>query len=71
MSEPFYNPIEKAKLHPKSKTMAIKAMCAYCMGFPDPGWRNQVKECTSPGCPLWTHRPYQQGQDIDEQEATA
>lgn len=50
------DPIEKAKQNPNSKVLAITAFCYDCMGR-EPGWRNMVKDCTSPDCPLYTHRP--------------
>lgn len=46
----------------KSKTLAIKAMCAACMGCEygraEPGWRKLVAECSAPHCPLHAVRPY-------------
>lgn len=38
----------------KSKTAAIKAFCEMCVGWD----RNEVRECTSPACPLYEYRPY-------------
>jgi hypothetical protein len=38
-----------------SKASAIKAFCLRCVGY----LRNEVRDCTARGCPLWTHRPYQ------------
>lgn len=37
-----------------SKASAIKAFCLRCVGY----LRNEVRDCTAYGCPLWTHRPY-------------
>jgi hypothetical protein len=51
------NPIEKAKQNQKSRVLAINAQCYDCMGR-ESGWRNMVKSCTSPGCPLFGFRPY-------------
>lgn len=58
------NLIRKAKLHPKSLKKAIAANCFHCYGgteseMPDPGWRNMIRTCTAPYCPLYPHRPYQ------------
>jgi len=50
------NPIEKAKQNPKSMRLAINAQCYDCMGR-ESGWRNEVKNCTSPNCPLFGFRP--------------
>lgn len=38
-----------------SKAKAIHAQCDECSGYD----RATVKNCTSRGCPLWPHRPYQ------------
>ena len=38
-----------------SKSAGIKGFCLSCVGF----LRNEVRDCTSYGCPLWPHRPYQ------------
>ena len=51
------NPLEKAKLSPKSRVLAIKGFCFDCMGQ-EPGWRNSVRECPSKNCPLFCFRPY-------------
>lgn len=57
-----YNPITKALENPKSKVLAIKAMCAHCMGCTadhlEPGWREEVRNCTASKCPLFNHRPF-------------
>lgn len=53
-----FNPIEIAKNNPQSKALAIRAFCASCVGFPESGWREDIRQCTAPNCPLWTHRPY-------------
>lgn len=38
-----------------SKSAAIKAFCLYCTGCK----RDEIRGCTSYGCPLYPHRPYQ------------
>ena len=59
-----YDPIAIAQQNPQSKAMAIKAFCASCVGYPSPGWRNDIRHCTANGqdgaslCPLFIHRPY-------------
>ena len=52
------NPIQKAKQNPKSRVFAIVAFCYDCMGQ-DSGWRNDVRNCTAPECPLFGFRPYE------------
>ena len=43
---------------------AITAFCGHCMGCTEdhmePGFREQVRNCTAPKCPLYHVRPYQQ-----------
>ena len=51
------SPLEKAKLNPKSRVLAIKAFCFDCIGQ-EPGWRNEIKRCPSKNCPLFGLRPY-------------
>ena len=58
IEEGGYDPIAIARRNPQSKAAAIKAFCATCIGFPDPGWRSHIRGCTAPGCPLFPHRPY-------------
>ena len=58
-----HNLMKKAAADPKSKTKAIAAFCFNCMGgtideLPDPGWKDAIRTCTAPGCPLYPHRPY-------------
>jgi len=48
-------PTERAARNPKSKTMAIKAMCYECSG----AQTNEIKYCSSTKCPLYYLRPYQ------------
>jgi len=58
----YLNPIllfDKAPTRGK----AIKAMCAHCMGCTrdhiEAGFRENIRNCTSTGCPLYLFRPYQ------------
>ena len=60
-----HNLIKKHLSNPSSKKIAIDAFCFHCMGgtkdeLPDPGWKDLIKTCTAPTCPLYLHRPYQQ-----------
>ncbi len=48
----------------KTRSAAIKAMCANCMGCTlehlEPGYRDSIRNCTAPQCPLYPFRPYQE-----------
>ena len=57
------NPLEKAKQNPNSMRFAINAMCYDCMGR-EPGWRNVVRECPSPDCPIYSLRPCKGGESM-------
>jgi hypothetical protein len=46
-----------------SRNAAIRAFCLRCVGY----LREDVRNCTAQGCPLWTHRPYQS--DLEEEAA--
>lgn len=48
------DPIERAKRNPKSKALAIKAMCYDCAG----GSKTEVTLCQVTKCPLYNHRPW-------------
>lgn len=58
-------PGEKLAENPRSMRAAINAMCWQCMGGDgaDPGWRNMIRNCTSPKCALWNFRPYRDKAD--------
>ena len=63
--EKVYNPIKRAKKSPTSYVKAIKAMCFHCFGGTeegagDPYWKEDVRNCSSYGCPLRHLRPYRQ-----------
>ena len=57
----------------KSRQAAINAMCAHCMGctakeqgfreedWIEPGFRMQIRNCSSQGCSLWEFRPFRGG----------
>ena len=57
----------------RSPTAAIAAGCAHCMGctakeqgqgmenWIEPGFREQIRNCSSYGCPSWEFRPFQRG----------
>jgi hypothetical protein len=64
------NPVKRYYAKPTRKS-AINAMCAYCMGCTaieqkngqedhlEHGFRNEIKHCTAPACPLFRFRPFQ------------
>ena len=57
------NLIKKSLANLNSKAKAIGAFCFHCMGgtkdyMPDPGWKQMIRSCTAPDCPLYPHRPY-------------
>lgn len=63
-TQPITNPVEKFFLSDrKSKVLAIKAMCAYCVGCEvghrEAGFIESVRACTAIACPLHSVRPYQ------------
>lgn len=54
------NPIERAAKNPNSLRLAITAKCYECLGGADAkSIRREIRECTSPKCPLYPVRPYQ------------
>ncbi|BDD88644.1 hypothetical protein DPPLL_30090 [Desulfofustis limnaeus] len=58
-----HNLVRKANADPGSKVKAIGAMCFQCFGgteeeMPDPGWKDEIRNCTAPDCALYQHRPY-------------
>ncbi len=62
------NPLEKAAKNPRSRSLAIRAKCYDCVGQDcDPGWRARITDCNAPTCPLWPLRPYQKGDDDEEE----
>lgn len=67
------DPIEKARLNPQSKALAIKAKCCECMGGPDErNWQKAIQGCKSQLCPLHPVRPYQNlGKEGQEREELA
>jgi hypothetical protein len=54
-----YRTIFKKAFTTNRKTLGIKAFCLRCVGY----LREDVRNCTAKGCPLWTHRPYQTGEE--------
>jgi hypothetical protein len=56
------NPIVRALENP-TRSKAIHAMCCQCMGCTvehlEPGFRRDIRDCASTGCPLHKFRPFQ------------
>jgi hypothetical protein len=56
------NPILKFKNNPRSRLLAIKAMCAQCFGCTETnleaGFRQSIRECSSTDCALYGLRPF-------------
>lgn len=69
---PDHNPINRLKRSPHSLRLAINAKCAECMGCtPEafaPGFRTDIRSCTSPDCPLYLVRPYQSRDPSEDSE---
>ena len=60
MNQP--NPILQSKRNPRSRMLAIKAMCAQCLGCTEDhlekDFRQSIRECSSPNCSLYELRPF-------------
>jgi hypothetical protein len=58
-----HNAVLKNVGNVSSRRLAIKAMCFHCMGCTEDhyeyGVKDDIRNCTSPMCPLWHFRPYQ------------
>lgn len=63
------NPIERLADSPDSLRRAITAKCYECVGMDgDPGFRDTIRTCTSPKCPLYNVRPYQKASKNEDSE---
>jgi hypothetical protein len=54
--ESVKNALREAFSGSASPRKAIKAMCLACVGYD----RQEIKNCSAHGCPLWKYRPFQQ-----------
>lgn len=68
-----YNIMKRAKGDPRSKVKAIHAFCFNCMGgtidfMPDHGWKELIRTCASPECPLYDFRPFKPKATDEEDE---
>jgi len=56
------NPFDQLAAKPNSKALAIKTMCAHCVGCTqnrlESGFRTLIAECEVYLCPLHSFRPY-------------
>ena len=56
------NPFDQLAAKPNSKALAIKTMCAHCVGCTqnrlESGFRTLIAECEVFACPLHAFRPY-------------
>ncbi len=48
---------------PTARALAVRMKCIECVGFED--IQDRVGGCTVRGCPLWLHRPFQDGLEED------
>jgi hypothetical protein len=68
----FNNPILASQHKPSSRALAIKAMCAHCMGCTDDhqeqGFRQSISTCTAPACPLYSLRPYRAEKSVEAEK---
>jgi hypothetical protein len=55
-SESAKNTLREAFSGYASPRKAIKAMCLTCVGYD----RQEIKNCSAHGCPLWKYRPFQE-----------
>ena len=57
-----YNPVSKNIGNSSSLRTAINAQCAHCQGctetHTEPNFRNEIRDCSAPKCPLFSFRPY-------------
>lgn len=67
------SPMERARLNPESRAMAVRAYCYDCMGGQPVGRSNtngnvrkMVGDCSVTRCALWDVRPWQNAGDEEE-----
>jgi hypothetical protein len=67
MTKIEHNYVAKAIGNTNSKALAIKAMCAHCMGctesYREPGYRQAIGNCSSTKCPLYNFRPFRDAKE--------
>jgi hypothetical protein len=56
------NPLVQLQANPNSRALAIKAMCAHCVGCTqsslESGFRTAIAKCEVYHCPLHSFRPF-------------
>ena len=62
LSSPERNWVRRSLADPKSLRLAINAACFQCLGgteddMPDPGWREEIRDCNVTTCALHKVRP--------------
>ena len=66
-----HNPVKRASIAPVTPKKAIAAMCASCMGCTkdhiEEGFKNEIRNCSTPHCPLYCVRPYKMPINIPPQ----
>jgi hypothetical protein len=63
-------PVERARLNPTSRKLAIAAKCYDCSGGGiDPGVVERIRDCNVSGCPLRPVRPYQRREASEGDES--
>ena len=66
-----HNPVKRASTAPVTPKKAIAAMCASCMGCTkdhiEEGFKNEIRNCSAPHCPLYLFRPYKMPINIPPQ----
>ena len=66
-----HNPVKRASIAPVTPKKAITAMCASCMGCTkdhiEEGFKNEIRNCSAPHCPLYYVRPYKLPKNIPPQ----
>lgn len=69
------SPMERARLNPESRALAVRAYCYDCMGGQPVGdvntngnLRKMVGDCSVTSCALWDVRPWQKTADEQDNE---
>lgn len=69
-----FNPIDRYLRKPSSRTLAVHAMCASCVGCTEghleKGFKETISACSSYSCPLRPFRPYQAKKSLEGEKMT-
>jgi hypothetical protein len=67
-----FNPIARHLKNPNSRTLAVNAKCAECVGCTrthlEKGFKESISDCTSHSCHLYKFRPYQAKKTLNSQK---